>query len=309
MLDVVLLALTFVLGALLSRVSLCAVAGMQQAVATRNFAGLQRLALAACGAGLSLLLLAGCLPERVWLPNDTHVHLGLIAGAVLLGLGAMINGGCYLGSVLYLGTGNLNFLFTLLGLGLGLRGAAAWSPLQFAATPALRMAMGHIWMLGLGLFALIIVVLIRRRQSQGQWLALGAGLLAGLVYARHPAWSYGSALEALARGHTALTHWRNHLSAVTLFAGAIGAAVFAGRFRVQWPTLWRALRCLAGGAIMGCGAALIPGGNDSLLLWAIPGLTVYGVLAFGLMLGVMALGFFIAARWQRPAAGPPAPAQ
>ena len=34
---------------------------------------------------------------------------------------------------------------------------------------------------------------------EAQWLALGAGLLAGLVYARHPGWSYGTVLDALAR--------------------------------------------------------------------------------------------------------------
>jgi sulfur transporter len=305
----VLLLLTLVLGALLSRVSLCAVAGMQQAVATGNFAGLERLALAASGAGLSLLLLAGLLPGQVWLPNEMHVHPGLLAGGVLLGLGAMINGGCYLGSVLYLGTGNLNFLFTLLGIGVGLRAAAAWSPLPFAAAPVLRMAMGALWLLGLGLFAVISVVLMRRRRCKAQWLALGTGLLAGLVFARHPAWSYGSALEALARGRTALTHWRMHSAAAALFAGAIGAAMMAGRFKLQRPRLWRALRCLAGGAVMGGGAALIPGGNDNLLLWAIPGLTLYGLLAFGLMLAVMALGFVLAARWPRPATGPNSPAQ
>src|SRR5437764_11779832 len=109
MLDVLLLLLALGLGALLSRVSLCAVAGVQQAVMVRNFAGLERLALAACGAGMSLLALAALLPEHVWLPNDVQWRSGLLGGGVLLGVGAMINGGCYLGSVLYLGTGNLNF--------------------------------------------------------------------------------------------------------------------------------------------------------------------------------------------------------
>ena len=298
MLDVLLPVLTLVLGALLSRVSLCAVDGVQQAVATRNYAGLERLVLAASGAGLSLLLLAGLRPDRVWLPIDAQFHLGIIAGGLLLGLGAMINGGCYLGSVLYLGTGNLNFLFTLVGIGLGLRAAADLAPLPIAAAPGLRMAMGYLWLAGLGLFALIVAVLIYHRRIKGQGLALLAGLLAGLVFARQPGWSYGSALEALAHGRSGLSHWRASLPAVTLFAGAIGAATLAGRFRLQRPKLWRALRCLGGGAIMGCGAALVPGGNDSLLLWAIPGLTLYGVSAFGLMLGAMGLGFTLAARWQ-----------
>ena len=47
---------------------------------------------------------------------------------------------------------------------------------------------------------------------------------------------------------------------------------------------------------MGCGAALVPGGNDSLLLWAIPGLTLYGTLAYFLMLATIAAGFALKAR-------------
>jgi hypothetical protein len=133
-----------------------------------------------------------------------------------------------------------------------------------------------------------------------------AGLLAGLVYARQPGWSYGTALEALFYGRWDLAQWRTSLSAVALFAGAIGEAALAGRFLMQPPNLQRALRCLVGGSVMGFGAALVPGGNDNLLLWAIPGLTRYGVLAYGLMLGVIVMGFMLAARWPR---APRAPAQ
>ena len=299
MVDALLLLLTFILGALLSRVSLCAVAGMQQAIESRSSAGLERLLLAASGAGLSLLLLAGLLPEHVWLPTDASFHLGIIAGGALLGLGAMINGGCYLGSVLYLGTGNLNFLFTLGGIGLGLRGAEAFAPLPVAAAPGLKMAMGQAWFAGLCAFGLIVVVLMGRRQVKGQWLALTAGLLAGLVYARQPGWSYGSALEALTHGRANLAQWRVYLSALTVFMGTIGTALLAGRFQLQLPTLPRGLRCLGGGLVMGFGAALVPGGNDNLLLWAIPGLTFYGAVAYVLMLFVLGLGFALAALWPR----------
>jgi uncharacterized protein len=299
LIDGLLLLLTLALGALLSRVSLCAVAGMQQAVAVRNYAGLERLLIAASGAGISLLLFAGLRPDQVWLPHDAQFHLGIIAGGLLLGLGAMVNGGCYLGSVLYLGTGNLNFLLTLVGIGLGLRAATTWAPLPAVATPGFSMAMGPLWLAGLGLFALVIAVLIYHRRIKGQWLALVAGLLAGLVYARQPGWSYGSALAALSRGQLGLAQWRGELSALGLFVGAIGAAVLTGQFHLQRLSPWRALRCLSGGAILGYGAELIPGGNDSLLLWAIPGLTLYGALAFGLMLGAIGLGFAVAERRSR----------
>jgi hypothetical protein len=294
--DGLLLLLTFALGALLSRVSLCAVAAVQQFIVGHDAVGLRKLVLAASAAGFSLLLLAGLLPQHVSLPADAPLGFGIVAGGVLLGLGAMINGGCYLGSVLYLGTGNLNFLFTLAGIGLGLRAAMSVLPHSFVATSGLRMVMGPGWFLGLGCFALAIVLLMRDRRPHVIGPALLAGLLAGLVYARAPGWSYGALLQSLLQGRPGLMHWRDNLAAVLLFVGAVAGALVAGRLQWQHPTLVRSLRCLTGGFAMGVGAALVPGGNDTLLLWSIPGLTVRGVLAYVVMLTTIALGFMVQQR-------------
>jgi len=209
---------------------------------------------------------------------------------VLLGLGALLNGGCYLGSVLYLGSGNMNFMLTLVGIGLGARGAEALALLPGTAAPALRQALGVDWIAGLGLFVLLTVLLLRRASSRERWLALGAGALAGVVCARHPGWSYGALIEALAHGRKHGLDASTGVSALTLFAGALAGASLTRRFRFQQPTLWRALRCLGGGAVMGFGAALVPGGNDALLLWAIPGLSAYGALAYAAMLATIGAG-------------------
>jgi uncharacterized protein len=291
LIDILLLLLTFALGALLSRVSLCAVAAVQQLIIGREAEGLRRVMLATSGAGLSLLLLAVVLPQQVWLPSNASFGFGVIAGGVLLGIGAMINGGCYLGSVLYLGTGNLNFLFTLAGIGLGLRAAMSLLPTSFAASPGLRMIMGPAWLLGICGFVLAVVLLMRGQRPGRLVLALLAGLLAGLVYARKPGWSYGALLQSLLQGRSGLLHWRDNVPALALFIGAIAGAVVAGRLHWQRLALVRSLRCLAGGFAMGAGAALVPGGNDTLLLWAIPGLTLRGVLAYAVMLATIALGF------------------
>lgn len=296
MIDALLLLLTFVLGALLSRVSLCAVAAVQQFVVGRDGSGLRKLALAASAAGLSLVLLAGLWPQHVSLPADAPLQFGVVAGGVLLGLGALINGGCYLGSVQYIGTGNLNFLFTLAGIGLGLRSAMAVLPTSFVATSGLRMVMGAGWLLALGCFALAIAWLARGKRLGASWPVLLAGLLAGLVYAREPGWSYGALLQSLLEGRPGLMHWRDNLPALALFVGAVAGALAAGRLRWQRPALVRSLRCLAGGCAMGWGAALVPGGNDTLLLWAIPGLTLRGVLAYAVMLATIALGFMVKER-------------
>ena len=310
MIDAVLLLLTLALGAALARVSLCAVGGMQQAVVARNYQGLERLLLAASGAGVVLLLFAGLAPGHVGLPAASRFHTGIIVGGALLGLGALLNGGCYLGSVLYLGSGNLNFLLTLVGIGLGARSAEALAPLRVAAVPAVRMALRFDWMAGAGLFALLIVLLLRGRSSRERWLALCAGMLGGVVCARHPGWSYGAVVETLAHGQAYARDRNALLSAAMLFVGALAGARLAGRFELRRPTPWRGMRCLVGGTVMGCGAALIPGGNDTLLLWAIPGLAVNGALAYIVMLTTIGLGVALGARLQRaPGAASPGPPQ
>lgn len=296
MIDTLLLLLTFALGAVLARVSLCAVAGVQRAMSARDYSGLQRLVLAASGAGFVLLVLAGIAPGSVLLPSAEPVHAGVFAGGVLLGLGALVNGGCYLGSVLYLGSGNVNFLLTLAGIAAGARAAEALALLPVGGAAGARMAMGHAWIGGALVFALLALLLLWRARPAARWLALLAGALAGLVYARHPGWSYGTVLDALAHGRLARMDWSANLSALLLFAGALAGAWLSGSFRLQRPAWRRGLRCAAGGLIMGCGAALVPGGNDSLLVWAIPGLTIYGALAYFLMLATIAAGFALKPR-------------
>ncbi len=298
--DALLLLLTFALGVALARVSLCAVAALQQLIMVRRYDGLLRLLLAASGAGVTLLLLAGLAPGRVLLPGEVATHAGAITGGLLLGFGALINGGCYLGSVLYLGTGNLNFLLTLVGIAGGEFAGSLATGMAIPSGASLRMSMGPAWIAGTAGFMLIILLVLFRARSRERWLAVAAGLLAGLVYAHHPGWSYGTVLESIALGRYGAMGWVANLSALLLFAGAASGALYTGRFTLQWPTATRSLRCLAGGAIMGLGAARIPGGNDLLLLWAIPGLTLYGALAYGSMLFVIAAGLLLGRGWRLP---------
>ena len=144
--------------------------------------------------------------------------------------------------------------------------------------------------------ALLTLLLLWRDRAAARWLALLAGLLAGLVYARHPGWSYGTVLDALAHGRLSRMDWSANLSALLLFAGALAGAWLAGSFRLQRPAWRRGLRCAAPQPMISPPAALVPGGNDSLLLWAIPGLTIYGTLAYFLMLATIAAGFALQAR-------------
>jgi len=304
--DVLLLILTVLLGAALSRVSLCAVAAVQQCVVARDYAGAQRLLAAASAAGIVLLACSAWAPMRVSLPGGLPITPLLLCGALLLGAGALLNGACYLGSVLYLGNGNMNFLFTLLGLGAGSWTAGRWhdTPLASASASATAAATAALpaalrWA-GIGLFTLCALLLLsaRMRRRALAWAVL-AGVVAGLVYARHPGWSYGQVIDALAGGDWSRMSWLANLAALALFAGAIGASLYAGRWQWQRPQALRALRCLGGGVLMGLGAKLIPGGSDMLLLWSIPGLALYGAVAYLIMLALLAALFSGAEIWRR----------
>lgn len=70
---------------------------------------------------------------------------------------------------------------------------------------------------------------------------------------------------------------------------------------MQTPDLLFLLLALLLGAlmVMGYGAQQMPGGNDSLLLWAIPGLTLHGLIAYAVMACVITAAFFIARQWPR----------
>ena len=72
-----------------------------------------------------------------------------------------------------------------------------------------------------------------------------------------------------------------------MIAGLFGGAVFAGwqggRLRLQALNARTALRCLVGGVLMGWGAALVPGGNDALLLIGVPLLRSYAWIAAAAM--------------------------
>jgi toxin CptA len=298
------LALTlaaFALGFCMARVSLCAVATTQKLVVQRDPSGIAALALAAATAGLALavtmLSFPGLLPAQYG-PGTSAL---LVAGGVLLGLGALLNGGCYVSSVSYVGTGNYHYLLTLVGLYLAARyprqlqpvaaGVAVpvAQPLQ-AALMFAAMTAACVW-LGRDVLRRMPV----RLRSGWSWpvAAAGCGLLAALIALLLPQWSYSKPIEALARGHAAELRWPLVTSCIAIFLGAATSAWLNGTFRWVRFSLLKAARCLAGGTVMGFGAAHIPGGNDTLLLWAIPALALYGLVAYPVMLATISAAWLL----------------
>jgi toxin CptA len=304
MLDLPLIGLAMMLGFTYSKASLCAVACMKKVVVHRQFAALNVLGLAISASGLVLLLLALSLPQAVMLPEGMVPLAWSALGGVVLGVGSLVNGGCYLGSVTYLGSGNSNFLFTLVGIGAGLRLGGGLLQIPMRPASGLHEALHAIWIISALLFAGFIALTVWREHRgrsmgcftvRGPWpvavAACSSGLLGGMLYAFHPGWSYGTVIGDLVYLDQQSWNVAGNAAALGLLGGAILGTAISGRWHPEWPTLHGAARCLAGGTLMGLGAKMIPGGSDMLVLWSVPGLSSYGIVAFGAMLVTLSAGF------------------
>ena len=92
-------------------------------------------------------------------------------------------------------------------------------------------------------------------------------------------WTYSEILSDLAHGMTRGLFAKMLLGIALLVGATIGGAT-AGRFTIVKPNLPSLVRHLAGGALMGIGGLLIPGGNTGLALVGLPLLLPYAWLAF-----------------------------
>jgi sulfur transporter len=85
---------------------------------------------------------------------------------------------------------------------------------------------------------------------------------------------------------------------LAVLAGAITASALGGRFVLRAASGAQLGRSLVGGATMGFATILVPGGNDTLLLSALPSLAAHGAVAYLAMFGVQLSLSMVAGRWK-----------
>lgn len=304
------------------RASLCNVRAMAELMSGRARMALALLQAVAWAAWLTgvLALVLGVAHAPVWLRASAAAAA---LGGLLFGVGAAINGGCSLSTLTRLADGELGMLATLAGFALGV---AIWA--MSAAMPALPLqAVPTVWERAdpvagaLALAALSACGLwagVRslhrlragRRDRAPSWHAaigrwLGApryplpmaaalfGLAAGLLYATQGPWSHTAfareaVMHALGRGDATTA---GQLALLLALVGGMAASAWHRR-SLRWRSPASAatwLRHAAGGALMGLGAAIVPGGNDAMLFNGLPTLAPLAMLAYAAMLAGIAL--------------------
>lgn len=267
----------------------CTVAAFEEVIFEGRFKRLIALFEASlwAGAGFVLLDAAGLLAA---VPANYAAGVRTMAGGVLFGIGAFVNGSCIFGSVARLGSGELSYLAMPIGFYLG--GVAAMhlpNPAHLDEKSPLIVASA--WLVA----PVLVLVLARlythvrhmrqtaRALSEHLWSPHVATTIIGIAFvvtaAAQQNWTYSEVLSDLARGATSGLHRKVFLG-VALLAGAILGGVTAGRFKIGTTDLIQIFRHFAGGILMGIGALLIPGGNTALALVGLPLLFPYAWLAF-----------------------------
>lgn len=286
------LAAAFAVGHAANRGGTCAVAASRQLVTRRSAGLLLGFLLATAIAGLVSLPLAWLTGRGTSLPGSAPIGGMLLIGAVLLGIGASINGACLLGSLWRLGNGEVRLLALPFGLALGTCLANRLGlGVRLAPNPNTAPGSDALPLIGLSLvMALMLFPMLGDadgRPIRRAMVVLGLG--GALLYGLAPGWTYAEAVQRVVL--PPMMNAGSLLLAATActVAGAVVSAKQAGSLVLQRPDLAGTARALAGGLLMALGAALVPGGNDKLLLSSVPTGSASAVLAFAMMSSVILL--------------------
>lgn len=311
-------ALVFLIGFAAHRASLCTVRAVMQWMDERKAGILLSFAKAVAWACLlsGVFVLLG-LPVK-GVPLTHSLWWVSMAGGFLFGMGAAINGGCSLSTLQKLADGDTSMLLTLLAFVVGVAGAVAVEDQWL--TPALQAR--TLWWVELsrpaqltlvGLLALwaareLVMLWRGRAPDQTFWQRLVApryqlsfsamllGVFSGLLFLLEGPWTYTNYLReqtsALQIHSAAPGTWRAALL-LALLLGMLVSSLQRGSFQWRKPLRHNGCRRVLGGLLMGAGGAMVPGGNDTLLLVLIPTLSLQAVLSYVALLagvaGVMAL--------------------
>jgi uncharacterized membrane protein YedE/YeeE len=294
MLDACFVLLVLATGYATQRGDICAVTAVAELVCrcrAQRFLGF--LFCAAC----SLLVISGSellgqdvIARRVGFPATVSTALG---GAIY-GAGIFINGRCAFGTAARLSRGELPRLATVAGFFVGaaftrtpatpLRPVAslllAWQDnARFITALAVAITLG--WWLA---------TTTPHRSENQHWTLVGAmsafGLLVGCLTVLPGDRAYTPLFIEAGSGPT-LSLLRHHALALVFLSGACAAAITTGLFRVERGSGGDWARATIGGAIMGVGARLVPGGNEAMLFIGLPLLLPNLLVAYGTMNAVL----------------------
>lgn len=299
------IALGLLIGLSLGHGGTCSVAAARRLALRGEIGPTLGLLLALGAAGCVALPLAWASDGAARLPTAAAVDWRVFLGGALLGVGAMANGACLLGSLTRLGDGETRLLALPAGLAFGFWAAASvgLAPAAAATRGAFGepSAAGGLMIVGFLALAIAAIVAIRGTgPAPGRLVpaSIALGVFGAVLFLLRPGWSYADILHQRFAATMQLAGATGTGAALATIAGAAMAAVRRGTFRLRSPAPFAVARSFGGGALMAVGAMLVPGGNDALLLAAVPTGVPSGAVAYAVMTATVMLIAVVEA--QRP---------
>jgi hypothetical protein len=304
------LLLAALMGFAVHRASLCTVKTVAEIFSSRKAYMMATLLKAVLWVATVSVPILVYLPETA-APNPVYaITVTAIGGGFLFGVGAAVNGGCAFSTLGQLANGNLWMLTTLFGFCIGVAGLSFMVPmiepslalkalLFKVPKPLIIIVLVFLW-----LFVCWEIVRLWRSREKGKgWrqllfasyyrlstAALLLGFSGGVLYTLHGAWTYTSVLKQQVQSLWQLIEQPVAINLIlfpALFCGMFLSAWQRGSLRLRWRRVPTWPRHLIGGTLMGAGAVLIPGGNDTLILDSLPGLSPHAIPAFvALLFGI-----------------------
>ena len=271
------------------RGNICTVVAMEQVVNERRSTRLVSMLEATLWVSAGLLALASA-GRLSFVPHGYRAAALTALGGALFGAGAIINGACAFGSVARLGSGDLAYVATPVGFLAGISGLHhGYSPASTSATaPLLSLHAPVAILVALVLVSSASIRLWRRgrkqiEQEHARWPSYVASAVIGLSFltatVSFDRWTYMDFPGDLTQ-HGGRQTLLGLLLLAVLLAGAVLGGYVGRELALIRPTVAGVARCLAGGAVMGVAAGLIPGGNAALVLAEMPLLWPFAWLAF-----------------------------
>lgn len=234
-----------------------------------------------------------------------------ILGGLLFGIGSGINGACAYATMARMVDGEVGMMITVGGfvIGVAIFVVLVGSSMVQRPQPAPGLVPDLLWIapvVGGALLMWAIYELIRlwRTRPPGSTLrdmvlakqyrlstaALLIGLASGTIFLLFGSPGYTTTLQQViesqfgTRPPPAYGRWI--VLGAVLF-GMLASTWQRKSFRIDWRPRWSWSRNIIGGILMGLGTALLPGGNDALVLYGIPSMSPHAIPAYlALILGI-----------------------
>jgi uncharacterized membrane protein YedE/YeeE len=235
-----------------------------------------------------------------WLMPAAASHIGgwqvtaaTFLGGFLFGLGAAINGACAYSTMARLADGEVRMAVTIGGFAIGIVTFLALVDLEWLARPAKAPALlGAVLTFALLISAVLLAWalyevpriwrlrprhlglkdLILAPQYRLSTAALLIGIASAVVFLLIGTPGYTITLQNLVQGAIGMGALPTLRGVIVLavLAGMLASTLQRGSFRLDWRPQRSWLRNIFGGALMGLGTAMVPGGNAVLVLYATP---------------------------------------